>query len=40
MKMRVGGGTGGALAMNLVEASLKMLKEMSTFAEAGISSKQ
>ncbi|MGB4131351.1 MAG: nicotinate-nucleotide--dimethylbenzimidazole phosphoribosyltransferase [Tepidanaerobacteraceae bacterium] len=39
MNMRLGEGTGAALAMNLVDASLKILKEMSTFAEAGISSK-
>lgn len=39
MNMRLGEGTGAALAMNLVDASLKILKEMATFSEAGISSK-
>ncbi|NLZ53167.1 MAG: nicotinate-nucleotide--dimethylbenzimidazole phosphoribosyltransferase [Thermoanaerobacteraceae bacterium] len=40
MNMRLGEGTGAALAMNLVDASLKILKEMATFGEAGISSEQ
>jgi len=40
MNMRLGEGTGAALAMNLVDASLKILREMATFAEAGISSKE
>ncbi|HHY71394.1 MAG TPA: nicotinate-nucleotide--dimethylbenzimidazole phosphoribosyltransferase, partial [Thermoanaerobacterales bacterium] len=31
MNMRLGEGTGAALAMNLVDASLKILKEMATF---------
>ena len=39
MKMRLGEGTGAALAMNLVEASCKILNEMATFAEAGVTSK-
>lgn len=39
MNMRLGEGTGAALAMNLVDASLKILREMATFAEAGVSSK-
>lgn len=38
MNMRLGEGTGAALAMNLVDASLKILKEMATFSEAGVSS--
>jgi len=37
LDMRLGEGTGAALAMNLVEASLKILSEMATFAEAAIS---
>lgn len=37
MKMRLGEGTGAALAMNIVEASLKILKEMATFSSAGVS---
>lgn len=35
--MRLGEGTGGALAMHLVEASCKILDEMLTFAEAAVS---
>ena len=30
-------GTGAALAMHIVEASAKVLSEMATFAEAGVS---
>lgn len=37
MHMRLGEGTGAALAMNLVDASLKLLREMATFSEAGVS---
>ncbi len=37
MKMRLGEGTGAALAMNIIEASLKLLKEMATFSSAGVS---
>ncbi len=37
MNMRLGEGTGAALAMNIIDASLKILNEMSTFAEAGVS---
>ncbi len=33
---RLGEGTGGALALNLLEASCRMLSEMATFAEAGV----
>ncbi|WP_296971228.1 nicotinate-nucleotide--dimethylbenzimidazole phosphoribosyltransferase [Tepidanaerobacter sp. EBM-38] len=39
LNMRLGEGTGAALAMNIVDASLKILKEMATFSEAGVSSK-
>lgn len=35
--MRLGEGTGAALAIGLVEASLKMINEMATFEEAGVS---
>ncbi|MDD5666308.1 MAG: nicotinate-nucleotide--dimethylbenzimidazole phosphoribosyltransferase, partial [Actinomycetota bacterium] len=35
--MRLGEGTGAALAFFLVEASLKILAEMATFEEAGVS---
>ena len=35
--LRLGEGTGAALAMPVVEAAAKILKEMATFAEAGVS---
>jgi len=35
--MRLGEGTGAALAMTLVEASLRMLREVKTFDEVGVS---
>jgi len=37
MDMRLGEGTGAALAASLVEASAKVLSEMATFADAGVS---
>lgn len=37
MGMRLGEGTGAALAMHLIEASARCLTEMATFAEAGVS---
>jgi nicotinate-nucleotide--dimethylbenzimidazole phosphoribosyltransferase len=37
LRMRLGEGTGAALAMNLVEAAVKALNEMATFASAGVS---
>lgn len=36
MRMRLGEGTGAALGMTLVDASVKILNEMATFAEAGV----
>ena len=39
MHMRLGEGTGAALAMSLVEAACKILDEMATFGEAGVSEK-
>jgi len=39
LDLRLGEGTGGALGIFLVEASLKILNEMATFAEAGVSEK-
>lgn len=36
MRMRLGEGTGAVLAMNLVEAACKLLREMATFASAGV----
>jgi nicotinate-nucleotide--dimethylbenzimidazole phosphoribosyltransferase len=35
--LRLGEGTGGALAMTLVEAGLRVLREVLTFDEAGVS---
>jgi len=37
LRMRLGEGTGAALAMGLIEAGVKILKEMATFREAGVS---
>ena len=39
MEMRLGEGTGAALAMSLAEISVRILNEMATFAEAGVSDK-
>lgn len=36
MKMRLGEGTGAALAMNIIEASVKILHEMATFSGAKV----
>lgn len=37
MGLRLGEATGASLAMNLLDVSIKMLNEMATFAEAGVS---
>jgi nicotinate-nucleotide--dimethylbenzimidazole phosphoribosyltransferase len=37
LNMRLGEGTGGALAMNVVEAARRVLTEVATFAEAAVS---
>ena len=34
--MRLGEGTGGALAMGIVDGALRVFKEVMTFAEAGV----
>ncbi len=39
MNMRLGEGTGAALASSLAEAACKVLAEMATFAEAGVAEK-
>jgi len=39
LDLRLGEGTGAALGIGLVEASLKILDEMATFGEAGVSEK-
>jgi nicotinate-nucleotide--dimethylbenzimidazole phosphoribosyltransferase len=36
LDLRLGEGTGAVLAMNLVEAALRLLREMATFASAGV----
>ncbi|MBI4552602.1 MAG: nicotinate-nucleotide--dimethylbenzimidazole phosphoribosyltransferase [Candidatus Latescibacteria bacterium] len=38
--MRLGEGTGAALAMHIIEAATKLLSEMATFDEAGVSQKE
>jgi nicotinate-nucleotide--dimethylbenzimidazole phosphoribosyltransferase len=37
--LRLGEGTGAVLAMNVLEASARILAEMATFAEAGVDGK-
>ncbi|AMV73413.1 nicotinate-nucleotide--dimethylbenzimidazole phosphoribosyltransferase [Desulfuromonas carbonis] len=37
LQMRLGEGTGGALAMGLIEAALRGLREIATFDDAGVS---
>ncbi|MHC4197466.1 MAG: nicotinate-nucleotide--dimethylbenzimidazole phosphoribosyltransferase [Planctomycetota bacterium] len=37
LEMRLGEGTGALLAMSIVEASVKLLDQMATFSEAGVS---
>jgi nicotinate-nucleotide--dimethylbenzimidazole phosphoribosyltransferase len=39
LEMRLGEGTGAALAMSIIETSTRILNEMATFAEAGVSDK-
>ena len=39
LELRLGEGTGAALAMSLIEASAKILTEMATFGEAGVSNR-
>jgi nicotinate-nucleotide--dimethylbenzimidazole phosphoribosyltransferase len=40
MDLRLGEGTGAVLAMHLVEAACRLLSEMATFADAGVSGPQ
>ena len=40
LNMRLGEGTGAALAMSLADAACKLLSEMATFAEAGVAGKE
>ena len=39
LNMRLGEGTGAALGMSFIEAACKMLNEMATFEEAGVSNR-
>ena len=39
LNLRLGEGTGAVLAMTLIDAALRLHREMSTFAEAGVSDK-
>jgi nicotinate-nucleotide--dimethylbenzimidazole phosphoribosyltransferase len=40
LSMRLGEGTGAALAMHIIEGAAKLLCEMATFADAGVSNKE
>jgi nicotinate-nucleotide--dimethylbenzimidazole phosphoribosyltransferase len=40
LRMRLGEGTGAVLAMHVVEAAARILAEMATFGEAGVSDKE
>jgi len=40
LSMRLGEGTGAALAMNIIEGAAKLLSEMATFEDAGVSNKE
>jgi nicotinate-nucleotide--dimethylbenzimidazole phosphoribosyltransferase len=39
LEMRLGEGTGAALAISIIETSTRILTEMATFTEAGVSDK-
>jgi nicotinate-nucleotide--dimethylbenzimidazole phosphoribosyltransferase len=39
LKMRLGEGTGACLAMGLIEAGVKIMREMATFESAGVAGK-
>ena len=40
LSMRLGEGTGAALAMHIIEGAAKLLSEMATFADAGVSNRE
>ena len=37
LELRLGEGTGAALAFNIIEAGVKIMQEMATFEDAGVS---
>jgi len=39
LKMRLGEGTGASLAINIIEAACKIMTEMASFEDAGVSQK-
>ena len=40
LRMRLGEGTGAALAMTVIEAAVKIYNQMATFASAGVKDKE
>lgn len=40
LDMRLGEGTGAALGISMAEAACRILSEMATFGEAGVSNKE
>ena len=40
LSMRLGEGTGAALAMSIIEGAVKLLSEMATFVDAGVSNRE
>jgi nicotinate-nucleotide--dimethylbenzimidazole phosphoribosyltransferase len=40
LNLRLGEGTGAALAMNIIKAGMKIMREMATFEEAAVSNKK
>jgi nicotinate-nucleotide--dimethylbenzimidazole phosphoribosyltransferase len=40
LEMRLGEGTGACIAMGLIEAAVKLMREMATFETAAISGKR
>ncbi len=40
LELRLGEGSGAALALPLIDAAARLLDEMATFAEAGVASRE